>query len=68
MPFVTVHMWTGRSKEAKAKVIRAITDALTESAGIPAEATQVAIVEVPQENWGIAGVCASERQTGTPRT
>jgi 4-oxalocrotonate tautomerase len=66
MPFVTVHMWPGRSKEAKAKVIKAITDALTESAGIPAEATQVAIIEVPQENWGIGGVCASERQAHQP--
>ena len=67
MPFVTVHMWSGRSQEMKARIIKAITEALNQAAGIPIEATQVVLLEVPQETWGIAGVCASERQASPPR-
>ncbi len=66
MPFIAVHMWPGRTPEAKAKLIKAVTDAVHESAGIPMDAIQVAIVEVPQENWGIAGVPASQRQPVAP--
>ncbi len=62
MPFITVHMWPGRPREVKARIIQAVTRAVNEAANIPAEAIQVVIVEVPQEDWGIGGVPASERQ------
>jgi 4-oxalocrotonate tautomerase len=68
MPFITVHMWPGRTPEAKAKLIKAVTEAVNQSAGIPVEAIQVAIVEVPQEDWGIAGVPASQRQPAASHT
>jgi len=67
MPFVTVHMWPGRDKETKKAIISGITKALEEAAGIPQEATQVVLLEVPQEHWGIGGVPASERHSPPQR-
>jgi 4-oxalocrotonate tautomerase len=67
MPFVTVHMWPGRSQETKKAIIKGITEALQQAAGIPPEATQVVLIEVPQEHWGIGGQPASERQAAAPR-
>jgi 4-oxalocrotonate tautomerase len=61
MPIVTVHMWPGRSAEVKSKMIKAITQALSDSAGISPDATQVVLLEVPKDSWGRGGVPASER-------
>jgi 4-oxalocrotonate tautomerase len=66
MPYVTVHMWPGRSSEVKAKLIKDITEAVIQMEGVPVEAVEVAIIEVPQENWGIAGVPASQRRLWSP--
>jgi len=60
MPIVHVYVWTGLSSEAKKKVISGITKVFTEM-GIPTEAVEVVIHEVPKENWGVAGQQASEK-------
>ncbi|MEM1519946.1 MAG: 2-hydroxymuconate tautomerase family protein [Candidatus Korarchaeum sp.] len=60
MPVVFVHVWRGFSNEAKRRVIEGITKVFVEL-GIPTEAVEVLINEVPMENWGIAGQQASER-------
>ncbi|MEM0192014.1 MAG: 2-hydroxymuconate tautomerase family protein [Candidatus Korarchaeum sp.] len=60
MPVVFVHVWRGFSNEAKKRVIEGITKVFVEL-GIPTEAVEVLINEVPMENWGIAGQQASER-------
>jgi 4-oxalocrotonate tautomerase len=67
MPFVTIHMWPGRTPAVKAKLIRDVTEAVTQMEGVPAEAVEVVIVEVPQENWGIGGVPAAQRRLWTPK-
>jgi 4-oxalocrotonate tautomerase len=54
MPIVHVNVWKGFSDEAKRKVIEGITKVFTEM-GIPAEAVEVVIHEIPMENWGIGG-------------
>jgi 4-oxalocrotonate tautomerase len=54
MPIVHVNVWKGFSDEAKRKVIESITKVFTEM-GIPAEAVEVVIHEIPMENWGIGG-------------
>jgi len=53
-------MWSGASKEAKAKIIKGITKVF-EELEIPSHAVEVVIHEVPKENWGIGGEQASEK-------
>ena len=60
MPIVHVYVWSGFSDEAKRKVIAGITNLFTEM-GIPGEAVEVVIHEVPKENWGVGGEQASKK-------
>ena len=58
MPFVTVHMWTGRTVEQKRALTRAITDAMVEHAGAKPDHLHVVIQEYTPENWARAGELA----------
>ncbi|MEM0000400.1 MAG: tautomerase family protein [Desulfurococcaceae archaeon] len=60
MPIVVVYMWSGISEDAKKKIISGITE-IFEKLGIPRNAVEVVVVEVPKENWGIGGKPASEK-------
>jgi len=60
MPVVVVYMWSGVSREAKAKIIQGVTRVF-EELGIPRQAVEVLIVELPKDNWGIGGEQASEK-------
>ncbi|MEM2239522.1 MAG: 2-hydroxymuconate tautomerase family protein [Candidatus Bathyarchaeia archaeon] len=60
MPVVHVYVWSGFSNEAKKKTIAGITKVFTEL-GIPSEAVEVIVHEVPKENWGVGGEQASEK-------
>ncbi len=60
MPVVHVFVWKGMSAEAKRKVIAGITRTFTDL-GIPEQAVEVIIQEIPKEDWGVAGVPASEK-------
>jgi 4-oxalocrotonate tautomerase len=60
MPIVHVYMWSGVSRETKVRIIKGITKVF-EELGIPRQAVEVVIHEVPKENWGIGGELASEK-------
>ena len=60
MPIIHVNVWIGFSNEAKKKVIAGITKVFTEM-GVPVEAVEVVIHEIPMENWGVGGEQASEK-------
>jgi 4-oxalocrotonate tautomerase len=60
MPIVHVYVWSGVSREAKEKIIKGITKVF-EELGIPGQAVEVVILEVPRENWGVGGEQASEK-------
>jgi len=60
MPIVHVYMWSGVSREAKARIIKGIARVF-EELGIPRQAVEVLIHEVPKENWGVGGELASEK-------
>jgi 4-oxalocrotonate tautomerase len=62
MPVVTVQMWTGRTREQKRKLVRAITEAMVEHAGAKATNLHVILQEVPKEDWALAGVLGDERK------
>ena len=59
MPVVIVEMWEGRTIEQKKRLVEGITSVMT-GMGIPAEAVQIIIKDVPKHNWAIAGKLASE--------
>lgn len=63
MPSVNVYMWPGRTAEVKRNIIQGITRVFEEN-GIPAQAVEVILIEVPKENWGLGGVPASEKLPG----
>ncbi|RLI41235.1 4-oxalocrotonate tautomerase [Candidatus Bathyarchaeota archaeon] len=59
MPVVEVKIWEGMPKEDKAKIIKGITEVLTDL-GIPAEAVTIIIHDIPKHNWGSKGKPHSE--------
>jgi len=63
MPLVQVYVWTGRDPEFKKDIISGITKVFVEK-GIPAQAVEVLVHEVPKDSWGMGGVTAAERGTG----
>lgn len=60
MPIVRVEMWPGRTRQQKAELAKAITDAVHDIAGAPPEATIVVFADVSKDDWADAGKLASE--------
>jgi 4-oxalocrotonate tautomerase len=48
-------MAPGRTDEQKAKLIEKVTQAFTETVGVPADSVWITIQEVPRTQWGVAG-------------
>ncbi|PKK85681.1 MAG: 4-oxalocrotonate tautomerase [Thermoplasmata archaeon HGW-Thermoplasmata-1] len=61
MPSIHVYMWAGKSREMKKKMIEGFTKVCVDL-GVPADYVEVILHDVPKENWGIAGVPASEME------
>ncbi|TFG00162.1 MAG: 4-oxalocrotonate tautomerase family protein [Promethearchaeota archaeon] len=59
MPVVNVKVWKGISEEYIRKIISGITDVFVDL-GIPREAVEVIIQEIPKGHWGIGGKPATE--------
>jgi len=58
MPSVQVSVWEGWGEKNAANVIRGVTKVFTEL-GVPAEAVEVIIHEIPKTHWGLGGEPAS---------
>ena len=65
MAVVTVEMLEGRSLQQKQQLVAAITEAMVEIAHARPATLHVVIRDVPQANWGLAGILISEQGTGT---
>ena len=61
MPIVKVELYAGRTKEQKAELAKAITDAVVNIARTTADETIVIFTDVERENWAKGGTLASER-------
>jgi 4-oxalocrotonate tautomerase len=59
IPVVHVNMWKGISQDAVEKIIEGITQVFIDM-GIPSQAVEVLIHEVPKKHWGIDGKPATE--------
>ena len=59
MPVIHVNMWKGISEEAVKQIITGITQVFVDM-GIPAQAVEVIVHEIPKAHWGIGGKPATE--------
>ena len=66
MPFVQIFALEGRTADQKRAIVRAVTRSVCETMAVPPEDVQVVIVDTPRENWGTAGVLASDRCAPEP--
>lgn len=64
MPIINVALLEGRSTEAKAALIRRLTDAAVETIGVPRNSVRVLLSEIAPEHWGTAGVTKAESSKG----
>lgn len=60
MPVIHAHVWKGFGEEKSEKAIKGIT-AVFAGLGVPEEAVDVIVHEVPMTNWGIGGQPASKK-------
>ena len=60
MPILRVSLWTGRTKDQKAQLAKALTETMVDVAKVPAEAITIQFEELPQENWATGGKLHSE--------
>ena len=59
MPVVIIEMWEGRTDEQKEKLMKGIFKAF-EEIGVPPEALNIIIHDIPKTNWGLRGGQASK--------
>jgi len=65
MPIVHVNVWEGFGQEKAKTVIQKITKVFVDL-GIPEQAVEVIVHEIPRSHWGIGGVPASEKFKDIP--
>jgi len=51
MPHVIVKLYPGRTKEQKETLVKKITQAVTESLGVPDESLSIGLEEVEKDTW-----------------
>ena len=60
MPFLRVSMWSGRTKEKKAELAKALTDTMVKIAEVPPESVLIQFEDLPKENWATGGELHTE--------
>ena len=55
MPLLRVSMWSGRTKEQRSDLAKALTDTMVQVAKVPAQAVTILFEELPKENWATEG-------------
>jgi len=65
MPIVHVNVWEGFGREKAKIVIRNITKVFVDL-GIPTNAVEVIVHEIPKSHWGIGGEPASDKFKENP--
>ncbi len=60
MPIVRVDFWEGVGVEKVKTMIRGITNVMVDL-GVPENAVEVIVYEIPKTHWGVGGEPASEK-------
>lgn len=67
MPYVNVQITPGATREQKTRLVAEITDSLVRLLGKRPEHTHIVIQEIPEENWGYAGMLTDDwKQRSAP--
>ncbi|WHY69644.1 2-hydroxymuconate tautomerase [Neobacillus sp. SuZ13] len=61
MPFIQINILKGRSPEKKERLIKEVSDLVSEVLESPVQNVRVMINEVEPEHWGIAGESVKKR-------
>ena len=61
MPVITVQWLSGRTKDQKTNVAKAITDAMVDIGKTKADGVTIVFHDVPKENWSSGGVLLSDK-------
>ncbi len=61
MPFVSIKMLEGRTKEQKEKLIKSVSAAVAQVLNIDISNVWTVVEDFPKDEWGIGGVLASEK-------
>ncbi len=61
MPVLRVSMWSGRTKEQKAEIAKALTDVMVRIGKTTPDGTIIIFEDVDKSNWAHGGVLASEK-------
>jgi 4-oxalocrotonate tautomerase len=65
MPVVHINVWKGFGEERVKKLIQKITQVFVEL-GIPQQAVEIIVHEIPKTHWGVGGEPASEKFKDIP--
>lgn len=60
MPHVQITMLAGRTLEQKRRVVKRVTDLLSQELEVKPEAVVITLIEVPRENYARGGVLKSD--------
>ncbi len=61
MPVVQIALYSGRTPDQKEAIAKAVTKAISDTAGIPDDATTIIFQEVDKHDWAVGGVPASKQ-------
>lgn len=56
MPIVRIHLLAGRDIETKRKLVKKITEAVTETLGSPPQKVRVVLQDMQHHDYAVAGV------------
>jgi 4-oxalocrotonate tautomerase len=68
MPILRVSLWSGRTKEEKADLAKALTDTMVKVAKVPSDAVTIMFEELPKDCWSTGGVLHCEKYKTDNRT
>lgn len=60
MPLLRVSMWSGKTKEQRSQLAKALTDTMVQIAKVPAQAVTILFEELPKEYWATEGKLHTE--------
>jgi 4-oxalocrotonate tautomerase len=61
MPFIEIHHLEGRTEEQRARLAKAITDAVTEIFNVPKEAVWRRFSEMPKDHFATGGKLTNKK-------
>lgn len=61
MPFIQINILKGRTAEKKERLIREVSDLVSDVLDAPIQSVRVMINELEPEHWGIAGESVKKR-------